>query len=437
LEFHDGITGIVGPNGSGKSNVADAVRWVLGEQSAKQLRGSRMEDVIFSGTQARKPLGYAYVSLTMDNSDHKLPIEYDEITVTRRVYRSGESEYLINGSSCRLKDVYELFLDTGIGKEGYSIIGQGQIDKILSEKPDDRRELFDEAAGIVKFKRRKNTAEKNLEEEKLNLSRINDIIKEIEKQLSPLEKQSAVAKDYLKLKEEMKSLEVNQFLKEYDRLRISKDQLDEKLNIASADFEKAKVEYENTKEEHDRLEKELEDCDRMIDEDKSSYNQIKLDSEKAEGEIKVLKEQISSITQNDEYIRNRISANEQEIQTKKSEEESYRKDKASIDVKMAEADDLLTTSLKELNKIKENILRYTKEIEDCNNSIFEHLNINSGIKGNMQRYETMLEQNHIRKAELNQKILKIKSEESEYEESIRTFQEALQAVSDLLIRETQ
>ena len=162
LQFHKGITGIVGPNGSGKSNVADAVRWVLGEQSAKQLRGAKMEDVIFSGTESRKPLGFAYVAITLDNSDHKLAIDYDEVTVARRVYRSGESEYLINGSICRLKDVQELFFDTGIGKEGYSIIGQGQIDKILSGKPEERRELFDEAAGIVKFKKRKQTAEKNL-----------------------------------------------------------------------------------------------------------------------------------------------------------------------------------------------------------------------------------------------------------------------------------
>ena len=152
FDFHNGITGIVGPNGSGKSNVADAVRWVLGEQSAKQLRGSKMEDVIFAGTEARKPVGFAYVSITLDNADHALPVEYDEVTVTRRVYRSGESEYQMNGHNCRLKDISELFYDTGIGKEGYSIIGQGQIDKILSGKPEDRRELFDEAAGIVKFK---------------------------------------------------------------------------------------------------------------------------------------------------------------------------------------------------------------------------------------------------------------------------------------------
>ena len=246
LEFHHGITGIVGPNGSGKSNIADAVRWVLGEQSAKQLRGSKMEDIIFAGTQTRKPLGYAYVAITLDNSDHKLPIEYDEITVARRVYRSGESEYLINGSPCRLRDVQELFMDTGIGKEGYSIIGQGQIDKILSGKPEDRRELFDEAAGIVKFKRRKITAEKNLEEEKQNLYRITDIIKEIEKQLVPLEKQSEVAKVYLKHKEELKKLEINLFAKEYERLHTSKEQILEKLEIATSDFSQTEAAYENT-----------------------------------------------------------------------------------------------------------------------------------------------------------------------------------------------
>jgi len=199
FDFHNGITGIVGPNGSGKSNVADAVRWVLGEQSAKQLRGSKMEDVIFAGTENRKPVGFAFVSITLDNSDHALPVDYDEVTVSRRVYRSGESEYLINGNSCRLKDVTEMFYDTGIGKEGYSIIGQGQIDKILSGKPDERRELFDEAAGIVKFKRRKATAIKKLENERANLVRVNDILSELEKQVGPLQVQSEKAKEYLSL----------------------------------------------------------------------------------------------------------------------------------------------------------------------------------------------------------------------------------------------
>ena len=181
FEFHEGITAIVGPNGSGKSNVADAVRWVLGEQRIKQLRGASMQDVIFSGTETRPAMGYASVSITLDNSDHSLQTEYDEVTVTRKLFRSGESEYLLNGNVCRLKDVNELFYDTGIGKEGYSIIGQGQIDKILSGKPEERRELFDEAAGIVKFKKRKDTALKKLENEKQNLVRVNDILSELER----------------------------------------------------------------------------------------------------------------------------------------------------------------------------------------------------------------------------------------------------------------
>ena len=183
-----------------KSNVADAVRWVLGEQSAKQLRGSKMEDVIFAGLRQKAGWFRIVISMTLDNSDHALPVDYDEVTVSRRVYRSGESEYLINGNSCRLKDVTEMFYDTGIGKEGYSIIGQGQIDKILSGKPDERRELFDEAAGIVKFKRRKATAIKKLENERANLVRVNDILSELEKQVGPLQVQSEKAKEYLDYK---------------------------------------------------------------------------------------------------------------------------------------------------------------------------------------------------------------------------------------------
>ena len=437
LQFHDGITGIVGPNGSGKSNVADAVRWVLGEQSAKQLRGSKMEDVIFSGTQTRKPLGYAYVAITMDNSDHKLPIEYEEVIIARRVYRSGESEYLINGSSCRLKDVHELFLDTGIGKEGYSIIGQGQIDKILSGKPEDRRELFDEAAGIVKFKRRKATAEKNLEEEKVNLSRVTDIIKEIEKQLSPLEKQSAVAKVYLKHKEELKSLEINMFLKEYDRLRTTREQLEEKLSIANSDLELSKNDYDNTKDEYVRLEQRLEECNTAIESDKNHFNEFKLKVEKSEGEINVLQEQISSAIQNDEYIHNRLHSNNHDIQVKNEEESGYLSEKAVIDEKITLMDDLLSSALLELNHIKDNITQYSKEIEECNNGIFEHLNVNSGIKNNMQRYEMMLEQNTLRKSELNQKIIKNKSEEFQYEEAIQAGNAKLKSVSEFIIETTQ
>ena len=212
LEFMPGITTVIGPNGSGKSNISDCIRWVLGEQSLKSLRGTKSEDIIFAGTQNRKSLGFAEASLIFDNSDSKLPIEYSEVTVTRRIYRSGESGYFINKIPCRLKDVLELFMDTGIGKDGYSIIGQGKIDEILSNKSEDRRHIFEEAAGIVKYRTRKVESEKKLEQTKLNLLRINDIITEIENNLDPLKKQSEKAKSFLRLRDELKNIEIGLFL---------------------------------------------------------------------------------------------------------------------------------------------------------------------------------------------------------------------------------
>ena len=305
LQFHNGITGIVGPNGSGKSNVADAVRWVLGEQRIKQLRGASMQDVIFSGTELRKPLGYAYVAITLDNSDHQLAIDYDEVTVARRIYRSGESEYLLNGTLCRLKDVNELFYDTGIGKEGYSIIGQGQIDKILSGKPEERRELFDEAAGIVKFKRRKTAAQKKLEDEKQNLVRVNDILSELEKQIGPLEKQSEVAKVYLKKKEELKTLDVNMFLLENKRLQEQLQSVDEKYEIASADLNSTSEKYEKIKEEYEQIEGQIALLDETIEKRRTSLTDTSVLRGKLEGEINVLKEQIHFAKSNEEHLKQR------------------------------------------------------------------------------------------------------------------------------------
>ena len=294
FQFHNGITGIVGPNGSGKSNVADAVRWVLGEQRIKQLRGASMQDVIFSGTESRKPLSYAFVAITLDNSDHQLAIDFDEVTVARRIYRSGESEYLINGSPVRLKDVNELFYDTGIGKEGYSIIGQGQIDKILSGKPEERRELFDEAAGIVKFKRRKAAAQSKLENEKQNLVRINDILSELEKQVEPLEKQSEKAREYLKKKESLKALDINVFLLENNRLKEELKGIEDKYDIASRQLAETTKEYEGIREKYDQVEKELEELDLAIEESRETKNMTGLMRGKMEGQIEVLKEQIHS-----------------------------------------------------------------------------------------------------------------------------------------------
>ena len=244
LEFSPGITGIVGPNGSGKSNISDAVRWVLGEQKVKQLRGNSMQDVIFSGTALRRAQGYAYVSMCFDNADHALNLPYEEITVSRRLYRSGESEYRLNDAECRLKDIHELFYDTGIGKEGYSLIGQGQIDKILSGKAEERRALFDEAVGIVKFKRRKDISQKKLEEEQANMERIQDILSELEKQLAPLERQSGKAKNYLQLRDKLLLYEANLFLLEMKEAEKGLEELAEKIENLSY-FQKEEEEKQN------------------------------------------------------------------------------------------------------------------------------------------------------------------------------------------------
>ncbi len=437
FEFKGGITGIVGPNGSGKSNVADAVRWVLGEQSAKQLRGAKMEDIIFSGTETRKPLGFAYVAITLDNSDHQLAIDYDEVKVARRVYRSGESEYLINGTNCRLKDVQELFLDTGIGKEGYSIIGQGQIDKILSGKPEDRRELFDEAAGIVKFKKRKATAEKNLEEEKQNLCRINDILAEIEKQVEPLEKQALVAKEYLKYREELKTLDVNMFLIEYERILEEQKNVDEKLQIAVGDLDRSKNSFDQTKEEYEKLEAQIEEFDSALEEKKMELNNYRLHKEKLEGDIKVYKEQITASEQNREHYQERIDSVNKELEDKDSQLNKYYEQKRTLDEKIDSFDDVQSGMNTELESILLEITSISKLIEECNSSMYHYLEKNANQKAEIQKYETILEQSSIQKATLNQRLLKNKSNESlllvewnEKQESLHDIMGKIQTIRD-------
>ena len=277
FEFHNGITGIVGPNGSGKSNVADAVRWVLGEQRIKQLRGASMQDVIFSGTELRKPQGFAYVAITLDNSDHQLAIDYDQVTVSRRLYRSGESEYMINGSTCRLKDINELFYDTGIGKEGYSIIGQGQIDRILSGKPEDRRELFDEAAGIVKYKRRKSIAQKKLEDEQANLVRVSDILSELEKQVGPLERQSKTAREYLQLKEELKVCDANQFLLDTENTHSQLKEVENRRRLLAGDVEETQKKADDLRKEYDTLEEKLTALDEVLTKNRAALSEAAME----------------------------------------------------------------------------------------------------------------------------------------------------------------
>ena len=432
FQFHNGITGIVGPNGSGKSNVADAVRWVLGEQRIKQLRGSSMQDVIFSGTETRKPLSYAYVAITLDNSDHQLAIDYDEVTVARRIYRSGESEYLINGTICRLKDVNELFYDTGIGKEGYSIIGQGQIDKILSGKPEERRELFDEAAGIVKFKRRKAAAQTKLENEKQNLVRVNDILSELEKQVGPLEKQSEVAKIYLKKKEELKSLDINVFLLENTRIKEQLSAVEEKYAIASSDLSATSEKYEGIKEEYERIQEEIESLDAAIEQARSSVTDTGLLRGKLEGEINVLKEQINSAKGSEAHLNNRRNALQEEIAAKEKEKVSILEEKQDTDKQVHEITATADEVKKKLEEIQEKIAELNNNIEAGKNTIIAELNQRAAIKSKMGRFDTMMEQINIRKAELNSRLLRAKSDEAAREENIKKLEDAFATVTEEL-----
>ncbi len=432
FQFHNGITGIVGPNGSGKSNVADAVRWVLGEQKIKQLRGSSMQDVIFSGTETRKPLSYAYVAITLDNSDHQLAIDYDEVTVARRIYRSGESEYIINGTVCRLKDVNELFYDTGIGKEGYSIIGQGQIDKILSGKPEERRELFDEAAGIVKFKRRKAAAQTKLENEKQNLVRVKDILSELEKQVGPLGKQSETAKIYLKKKEELKALDVNVFLLENRRIKEQLDSVDGKLKIAGDDLDDATGKYEGIKEEYERIENEIEGLDEAIEQARKTVTDTGLMRGRLEGEINVLKEQIHSAQINEEHLQNRKLAVEAEISGKTKDKDSILADKAKIDRQVQEITQIRDEVKSHLEEVQNKITQLNNDMESSKNTIIGELNQRAAIKSRMGRFDTMMEQINIRKAELNSRILRAKSDEAERAEGIKQLEEAFAQVTDEL-----
>ncbi len=429
FKFHNGITGIVGPNGSGKSNVADAVRWVLGEQRIKQLRGASMQDVIFSGTEMRKPLGYAFVAITLDNSDHQLAIDFDEVTVARRIYRSGESEYLLNGAPCRLKDVNELFYDTGIGKEGYSIIGQGQIDKILSGKPEERRELFDEAAGIVKFKKRKVAAQKKLEDEKQNLIRVKDILSELEKQIGPLEKQSQAARIYLKKREELKNLDVNMFLLEHNRLKEQLRNTREKFEIADDDLSKTTRQYEQIKEEYEQIQGQIEELEETILAERTTLSDTSVLRGKLEGEINVLREQIKSAKSNEEHFRTRKETVTREMETKLLDKEKILEDKKVIDGQVAEIEKVRNEAREKLLGVQRRIEELSGQIEADKNMIIEALNVRATIRSKLGRYDTMTEQVNIRKAELTSRLLRIKSDEEQQEETIKKLQEEFEAIN--------
>jgi len=428
FEFHNGITGIVGPNGSGKSNVADAVRWVLGEQRIRQLRGASMQDVIFSGTELRKPQGFAYVAITLDNSDHQLSIDYDEVTVSRRLYRSGESEYMINGSACRLKDINELFYDTGIGKEGYSIIGQGQIDKILSGKPEERRELFDEAAGIVKYKRRKAIAQKKLEDEKASLVRVSDILSELEKQVGPLERQSKAAREYLQLKEELKICDANQFLLDTEHIQGQLAETGKKKTLLEGDLEESRKKSETVRQEYDQLETAIRQLEGAIEQERNRLNQVSMEKNTLEGRISVLKEQIHTEEMNEEHLKNRREVISQDLTAKEEQLVSYEKERTHLESQNTEGLERLEEAKKEVQNQEEEIRELEALIDASKAEIIRCLNEKAELAARQQRYEAMLEQVNLRRSEVSQKLLRFKSDESVQEERISQENERLSLV---------
>ena len=432
FEFHNGITGIVGPNGSGKSNVGDAVRWVLGEQSAKQLRGGNMQDVIFSGTETRKPLSFASVAITLDNSDHKLPVDFNEVTVTRRLYRSGESEYLINGSACRLRDINEMFYDTGIGKEGYSIIGQGQIDKILSGKPEERRELFDEAAGIVKFKRRKNTTIKKLEDEQSNLVRVTDILSELTRQLGPLERQSETARIYLSKRDTLRELDVNSFLLENEQIGRDLKELEEKNQQTTEELEENQHAYEQTRVEYDRLEEELEKLNSQMEQLREKTQNEAIRKQQLDGEIKVLREQILAGVQNEEHYKNRLQTIDTDVKERQAALEIQEQEKSQLHGAFLEAKKRQVAEEDRLSNIQAQIEECTQAVENGKNEIIELLNLRATTRGKAQRFDTMMEQIDIRKAGISQRQLHLKTEEVQLQSELEKAKEKFQGITTLI-----
>ncbi len=398
--FDKGVTAIVGPNGSGKSNVADAVRWVLGEQSAKLLRGSKMQDVIFAGTEMRKALSFCEVSLCIGNDDHKLPIDYDEVTVTRRVYRSGESEYYINGASCRMRDIHELFMDTGVGREGYSIIGQGQIDKILSNKPEQRRGLFDEAAGIVKYKKRKETALKKLEEEKQNLYRISDIVSELEDRHVVLEEKADKARKFIEYKEALKVREVKQFVDQIDELesKLAEEsklhrQVADEIKDVNASLEKNDESHKEVGEKAEANLSELDElAERLLD-----LNEKKNEDDKNKS---LLAQRIEHIGELVEKNKAETLSYEEKLGLLKDELKEYKTGVTEVFNKSEEAGKNIEEKTAELAEIELKLESKNDELAEYRANIIEELNKLSSLKSERQHFYTTSKTSDDRKASI-------------------------------------
>ena len=378
LEFMPGITSVIGPNGSGKSNISDAIRWVLGEQSMKSLRGSKSLDIIFAGTQNRKSLGFAEASLVFDNTDGTLPIEYTEVTVTRKIYRSGETGYYINKVPCRLKDVLELFMDTGIGKDGYSIIGQGKIDEILSNKSEDRRHIFEEAAGIVKYRVRKAESEKKLEHTKLNLLRINDILAEIETNIEPLKIQAEKAKKYLNLREELKNIEIGLFLYNIEKYKKELEDIvkDEEIyknqcNDEEGRLERIKALKEELKSEIDHITESIEEMSNLGFESKKEIEMLNSDINVSNTRIENNKQNKERFEKEIEELTARIKELEEEKKQKEEKKENLKQNREKFAKELEEKEKELAEITKKLSSKELEMEEHKKTVEENTDKKYE------------------------------------------------------------------
>ena len=394
LDFKPGITTVIGPNGSGKSNISDSIRWVLGEQSMKSLRGSKTEDVIFAGTQNRKSLGFAEASIIIDNSDGKLPIEFTEVTVTRRIYRSGESGYFINKTPCRLKDILELFMDTGIGKDGYSIIGQGKIDEILSNKSEERRHVFEEAAGIVKYRTRKAESEKKLEQSKLNLLRINDILVEIEQNLDPLKIQSEKARKFLDLREELKSIEVGLFIHNIDSYKEKIEEVLKDEDIYNTQIVREDERLSNMQEQKESLRQAIDNITNQIEKMQTLSFESEKKKEKLTSEININKERINNNNSNFERFREEIEESNKRIEELEEEKNQKQGKKDNLYESKEKFVKELEEKEKELATLNDKLSEKEKEIESKKQKVdantderYEITNVISTLVANMESSE--------------------------------------------------
>ena len=404
LEFMPGITSVIGPNGSGKSNISDSIRWVLGEQSMKSLRGSKSLDIIFSGTQNRKSLGFAEASLVFDNQDGALPIEYTEVTVTRKIYRTGETGYYINKVPCRLKDVLELFMDTGIGKDGYSIIGQGKIDEILSNKSEDRRHIFEEAAGIVKYRTRKQESEKKLEHTKLNLLRINDILAEIEGNIEPLKIQAEKAKKYLNLREELKNIEIGLFIYNIEKYKKDLEEIvkDEEIFKAQCNEEEGKL--ERLKQLKEQLKVEIDDITNKIEEMSNLGFESQKEIEMLNSDINVANTRIHNNEENSarfekeiEELKVRIEELKEEIEQKKEKKNNLRQNKEKFQKELEEKE-------KELEEINKKLSAKELEIEGYKKTVEENIDKKYELQSQINTQEINYENYQKRQSQINSEI---------------------------------